>query len=351
MGSGSRGDPIRTQVDSNGNTGTITNKSDSDTVKRGNLVLSKTVNGDDSSMKNFEFNIKLSSSDSKLSKLLSGKPVFGDLKFDNGEASVYLKSGESVTLFGIPVGVEYLITETVYDDYEIDWTGNNILVDNNSCSGVISEGSDVVVSCVNTYTREEEKPVDYTSLVVKKQGEGISGTFDFHAVFWNLERNTTYGMTSGTNVIEFVSDDSGIADVEFSLSSGRSVTFNKLPVGSSYQIIESENQYFSSYEISGVGYPVCDSFENSKANMSLSTNKELIQKDDKPVVVFTNSVGKEKPDDGLLSVSVQKVWNDEDNKSGLRPEYVTVYLLDDGDVIGSARLDGVGLEDDIYGFE
>lgn len=54
------------------------------------------------------------------------------------------------------------------------------------------------------------------------------------------------------------------------------------------------------------------------------------------IVLFTNSVIYNPP--AQTSVSVEKVWNDNDNEAGLRPDSITVVLLENGEEYGTVEL-------------
>lgn len=162
----------------------------------------------------------------------------------------------------------------------------------------------------------------------------------FHIAFWNLETNTSYKYSDGTNENSFTSDSAGLADVTANVTGNQEFTFSGLPVGCKYQISEEASEYIASYEVSGAAKITQQRGENLDANQSLTTAKETISKDDNAVVTFKNT-GKEMPKeaDEVINVHVEKIWNDNDDAAKMRPDSIDVQLTQDDDVIATAVLD------------
>ncbi|MBQ6363089.1 MAG: hypothetical protein IJI62_03710, partial [Lachnospiraceae bacterium] len=87
---------------------TITNKH-----LRGDLKLTKTLVSDAAADKDVEFTFTVTMSD----KTISG--TYGEMNFTAGSAEVKLKGGESAEAKGLPVGIDYTITEAETDDFEL----------------------------------------------------------------------------------------------------------------------------------------------------------------------------------------------------------------------------------------
>ena len=162
----------------------------------------------------------------------------------------------------------------------------------------------------------------------------------FHIAFWNLETNTSYKYSDGTNENNFTSGSAGIADVAVNVTDNQEFTFSDLPVGCKYQISEEASEYIASYEVSGAAKITQQRGENLDVNQSLTTAKETISKDDNAVVTFKNT-GKEIPKeaDEVINVHVEKIWNDNDDAAKMRPDSIDVQLTQDDDVIATAVLD------------
>lgn len=297
----------------------------------------------------FKFNVKLSSDDTTLAGMLSGERVYGNITFKDGEGFVYLASGESITLDGIPAGMDYTITEEKNEDYDISWTGTTGTGTDNVYSGTIAANTTQTVECTNTYNRTSDDggggstgEVDTGNLKLVKHFVNIPGekSATLHIAFWNLEESTKYKYSDGVNEKTFVSDTSGIGDVELAVTGDSEFTFNSLPAECQYQISENAGQFISSYELSGAAKITQQRNENLDINKVLTTAKETISKDDNITVTFTNT-GKDAPKDtnSLINIHVEKKWVDSDNATKTRPDSITVQLMQDEDIIATATLD------------
>lgn len=318
----------------------IVNEKDGPVVEKGSFDLEKRVVGDDGVVRNFGFDIELSSDDDSLSKFLAGSQAFGDVVFHDGKALVYLRDCESVRVSDVPVGVHWSITEQATDGYDVTWSGDGFVSDANRGEGVVS--TDVTsVTCTNVRKDDPLDNVPVTDVVVLKKADGtvaLDDSFDFHAIFTGLAPGSSYGYSLGTDDMLFGSDSLGMADVEFSLGIDQSVTFVDIPVGASYMVMECANDYMPSFEITGCSDLLMGSRASLITGEDMVTSQEVILDGDHPVVTFTNR-GELEAVSESVDLRVRKVWQDNDNKDGLRPDFVTVYLMDDGDVVGSARLD------------
>ena len=297
----------------------------------------------------FKFNIKLSSDDATLAGMLSGERVYGNITFKDGEGFVYLASGESITLDGIPAGMNYTIAEEKNEDYDISWTGTTGTGTDNVYSGTIAANTTQTVECINTYNRTSDDggggstgEVDTGNLKLVKHFVNIPGekSATLHIAFWNLEESTKYKYSDGVYEKTFVSDTSGIGDIELAVTGDSEFTFNSLPAGCQYQISENAGQFISSYELSGAAKITQQRNENLDINKVLTTAKETISKDDNTTVTFTNT-GKDAPKDtnSIINIHVEKKWVDSDNATKTRPDSITVQLMQDGDIIATATLD------------
>lgn len=341
-GQGSRSDPVIFTKN-----GEIVNKLEGkDIPAQGGVTVTKQVSGGNKA-EDFRFTMTLSSKDTGIQEILHGTTIFGDVTFQDGTGMFYLADGESVTVSGLPEGISYQIEEEAVDGYETSWTGE---VAGNRIEGTIQAGTDAALVCTNTWKEPEtggsgsdpENPKGTGSLTIKKAvslpyGEGE--TFSFHLVFWGLEPEVSFQSDTG---LSFTADSSGIGDVSFSLADGESITFPSLPEGCQYQVMEDANSYTPSYKISGAASMVQQGGKNHVPGSQLSTEKETLSAGDQIQVLFTNTGEEVESEPETVEVQVQKVWEDEGNLSGARPDSITVYLLQGEDVIASARLEESG---------
>lgn len=328
----------------------ITNKSKTNPApETGDLTLSKQVVGNVDTNQNFKFNITLSSNNATIQKLISGNQIFGDISFNNGVGVAYVTAGNTVKISNLPAGTKYSIEEDGTDDYIIAWSGAGT-VNNGKVTGTITANASANVVCTNT-----KKPINPDvpdggtgNLTIKKnvinEIQSASGDFTFNVAFWNLEPDSTYiydiHTSAGVTEDSITADNNGNADASIELTNKGNGTFENLPSGCKYQISEEASDYIASYEISGAAKITQQRGENLDINQSLTTSKETISKDDNAVVAFKNT-GKETPKetDKVINVHIEKVWNDNNDATGMRPDDITVQLTQDGDVVATAVLD------------
>ena len=314
----------------------------------GNLYIKKQVLEADGSPstddKMFKFNIELSSDDDKISVMLANKKEYGDVTIDGGKGSFYLSNGGSVNLTGIPAGVKYHITENADDGYESVLTNED---------GTIQKDKTATVTCTNTKkTQPEVKKQTLTIKKIVKNGDN-KDNFTFHVSFSNLEKNAKYKYKKGDSETAFTSDKNGAADVTFTLAGNESVVFEGIPENTKYQVTEDTNKYYASYEITDAVKTVQQKQGNDQTDQSLSTGTETVDTDENAVVTFTNT-GKEPemPETEKLKIKIKKIWNDNEDAEKTRPGSITVYLMQDENVIKNIELNADnGWEAEVDGLE
>ena len=314
----------------------------------GNLCIKKQVLEADGSPstddKIFKFNIELSSDDDKISVMLVNKKNYGDVTIEGGKGSFYLSNGGSVNLTGIPAGVKYHITEDAADSYESVLTNGD---------GTIQKDETATVTCTNTRkTQPEVKKQTLTIKKIVKNGDN-KDNFTFHVSLSNLEKNAKYKYKKGDAETEFTSDKDGAADVTFTLADNESVVFEDILENTKYQVTEDANKYYASYEITDAVKTVQQKKGNEQADQSLSTGTETVDADENAVVTFTNT-GKEPevPETEKLKIRIKKIWNDNEDAENTRPGSITVYLMQDENVIKNIELNADnGWEAEVDGLE
>lgn len=314
----------------------------------GNLCIKKQVLEADGSPstddKIFKFNIELSSDDDKISVMLVNKKNYGDVTIEGGKGSFYLSNGGNVNLTGIPAGVKYHITEDATDGYESVLTNED---------GTIQKNKMATVTCTNTRkTQPEVKKQTLTIKKIVKNGDN-KDNFTFHISFSNLEKNVKYKYKKGDAETAFASDKDGTADVTFTLADNESVVFEDIPENTKYQVTEDANKYYASYEIADAVKTVQQKNANEQTDQSLSTGTETVDADENAAVTFTNT-GKEPdvPKTEKLKIRIKKIWNDNEDAGNTRPGNITVYLMQDENIIKNIELNADnGWEAEIDGLE
>lgn len=314
----------------------------------GNLCIKKQVLEADGSPstddKIFKFNIELSSDDDKISVMLVNKKNYGDVTIEGGKGSFYLSNGGNVNLTGIPAGVKYHITEDATDGYESVLTNED---------GTIQKNKTATVTCTNTRkTQPEVKKQTLTIKKIVKNGDN-KDNFTFHISFSNLEKNVKYKYKKGDAETAFASDKDGTADVTFTLADNESVVFEDIPENTKYQVTEDANKYYASYEIADAVKTVQQKNANEQTAQSLSTGTETVDADENAAVTFTNT-GKEPdvPKTEKLKIRIKKIWNDNEDAGNTRPGNITVYLMQDENIIKNIELNADnGWEAEVDGLE
>lgn len=314
----------------------------------GNLYIKKQVFEADGSPstddKIFKFNIELSSDDDKISVMLANKKEYGDVTIDGGKGSFYLSNGGSVNLTGIPTGVKYHITENATDGYESALTNGD---------GIIQKDRTTRVTCTNTKkAKPEVKKQTLTIKKIVKNGDN-KDNFTFHVSFSNLEKNVKYKYKKGEAETAFAPDKDGAVDVTFTLAGNESVVFEDVPENTKYQVTEDANKYYASYEIADAVKTVQQKNANEQADQSLSTGTETVDADENAAVTFTNT-GKEPdaPETEKLKIRIKKIWNDNEDAGNTRPGNITVYLMQDENIIKNIELNADnGWEAEVDGLE
>ena len=260
----------------------------------GNLSVSKTVSGSDGDKKtNFTFTVKLS--DTKING------VYGEMTFKDGITSFTLKHGETKTSYGLPVGVDYTVTESDNAGYAITSTGS---------TGTVQAGQTAQAQFINY--RDKQEGGICVSKTVSGAGGSTSRNFTFTVELSDKGINGVYG--------EMTFKD-GIAS--FKLRHGESKIASGLPVGVTYSVTESDN----------AGYTVTSTGDTGKIKSG-----ETVQ------VQFENykrSSGGGDSGGGnyhdYTKITVKKVWKLDNG--GKPTDSITAVLMRNGEEYRTVELD------------
>lgn len=266
---------------------TITNK-----VKPGTLKVSKSVVSDYAPHAQQAFTFTLLLTDA-MGQPLTGQYVIeksGETQHLNatgGNASFTLKGGETATITGLPHGANYAVTEAKAGGFTTASTG---------ATGTIAATQTVEAAFTNTYSAQGAYvPVASKSLSGKELAQG-----DFVFV---LQDEEGYELASAFNEAD--------GSITFP-----SLSFTEADVGQKvYQLVERDNG------LAGMTYDtvvrtITLTIADNNGDGTLSVTDDL---NGQPVI-FTNTY------DDLTSHAVQKVWQDEEDAAGLRPESISVKL-------------------------
>ena len=138
----------------------------------GSLTISKTVSGNAASTtKEFTFKVMLLQN----ANMLKGEATYGSVTFTNGEATIKLKHKESVTITGIPAGLNYAVTESDNNGYTVTVNGQNTA----TATGNIKAGETSTAAFKNTknYVYPPNPPI-MDEIIVEITGNSDSVVYD-----------------------------------------------------------------------------------------------------------------------------------------------------------------------------
>lgn len=221
------------------------------------------------------------------------------LSLENGGlANLSLKDGESATFENLPEGTRYTIKELDYSGFEPSFTitSNNNEV-SSEASNETSQQSIVEGSSTVSFTNTKQGG----SLVVSKQVSGNasdpSKSFPFEIKITDNNNNPiqgqfAYGLFSGSDPKNWNSwslgtaatNEQGILSLEngtVSLAQGQSIALSGLPLGSKYEVVEAENDGYTT-NISKTTGTETEKIPSSSCSGGIQDNNQI------DVLTFTN---------------------------------------------------------------
>ena len=255
----------------------------------GNLVVTKEVTGSGGELdRDFHFTITLSD------RSITGR--YGDVEIEDGEGTFTLRHGESVSIDDLPAGVAFTIVEMDANQY-------GYTLSSSGASGVIRPGETVEAEFINRKTEEEDEP-DLIS---------ITGT-----KVWNDHSNAYHTRPDAlTLILERALDD---AD------------------GPNWEVVE---------DVEPVWVQIGDCWTFIYENLPSATDGEppvsyLYRVREVTPASYTSEVWVESPFQfhftntltGTVDIPVKKIWYDNGDAFGDRPEEIQLELLADGKPTG-----------------
>ena len=215
--------------------------------------------------------------------------TYGDVKFTDGVSDRFtLHDGDEAKITGLPDGVEYSVAEDLSDQQRQTladpiWTNQ---------TGTIGADADVTVTATN---HRKTGSIKLTKKVNSNQKSDTTRRFVF-TITTEPKLNGTFGDGTQGKAIEF---KDGTATVE--LTNDEVAFADELPYGLKYTIDETTN---AAYELTWSG-----------------NNNGTIGEDAAEVEVMATNTRT------YTKAAVQKVWNDGEDKDGVRPATLTVDLV------------------------
>ena len=210
-------------TDKTGDTGTITTTESTaaftNTRQTGDLKVTNNVESDLAADANVEFTFKVELSDKTISN------NYGDMIFENGEATVTLKGGEYAIAICLPTSVGYTITQAAQTGFE--------LTDKTRDTGTISKEEMSTATFTNT---RKTGDLTLTNNVVSDKVADADVDFTFRVELSDKTISKTYGNLEGTPI--GMTFDEGVATV--TLKGGKSAKATGLPTSVTYTVAQSE---------------------------------------------------------------------------------------------------------------
>lgn len=270
----------------------------------GSLAISKTLAGNGASATfAFRFRVTLARTDSipvnqtYICEVTSGASVSRQtITFTAGNASFTLLGGQRMTIYGIPTSTRYTVSEDSYsaEGYTTQASGT---------SGIIGTGQS---SAGFTNTRWSG------TLTVRKTLAGNAAeaerVFNFDITLLDSAGLPVNGTVAATGALRSVTFKTGKAAI--GLKGGQSATIQNLRSGWTYTVVETEANT-DGYVTTASGASGVIPYGGGTS--ALYTNERNIAQ-------------------AYRRITVTKTWADENDKNGMRPGTISIYLFS-GDVI------------------
>ena len=312
------------------------------TIEYGSLDISKVLKDSDGNIltpddDNTEFTITVNLvAPSGYEDLISGTKIFGDYVFRDGVGIIKVHAGQTISIPGVVVGTTYSVDEMSLNGYDSSYDSN---------TGTIASELESAVTFINTIKERASDDPDnpYSGYVDVKLEKVVTGHFEdddsytFEITLNNLDEYKTYVIdkhlrNGNSEVINFVADNTGSANIRISLKNEEHIILKDIPVGAKYKVFEYAGDYTSSYSIvdSNNKHLINNtSGMNSKPNKALSTANETADEGEAIIITYSNK--KEQVQD----LRLVKVVTDDDDTDSYMFE-IEFSNMNDGDSFNSS---------------
>ncbi len=264
----------------------------------GSLAISKTLNGNGADTGfGFGFHVTLARTDSipvnqtYACEVSSGASVTKHtITFTAGAANFTLQGGQRMTIYGIPTGTRYAVSENSYaaDGYTTQASGASGTVGTGqSTAGFVNTrwiGSLTVRKVLTGNAADKERSFQFDITLLEGGGQPVGGTFTANGAL----RSVTFRAGKAT----------------VSLKGGESVTIQNLLSGWTYSVAEVE--------------------ANTDGYVTTASGASGVIPYGGTTALFTNERNVEQ---AYRRITVTKTWADENDKDSVRPDKISVYLF------------------------
>ena len=304
-------------------------------VKTGTLIIKKTVSGGGASTsKDFTFTVTLMQN----GNAINNDVTYGGVAFTNGKATFTLKHNESKTIEGIPADLTYLVEESNNSGYTVSVNDTNAT----TASGSIVAGEIATIVFDNYRSGGgggiiiTPSPAKVTLTADKMMDEATPAGSSFKFVLKDEDGNIV--QTKSNNGGEITFDTLSFSSTGTYKYTMEEVAGNDSSInydGTVYTVnitVTKPNDYYAEvdYEKDGVSYRGTPTFVNTTKIVP----PVIDQDKDEPTNAAANTPSTAVTEDEVVSVSVNKIW--QDGGSDQRPSNVSVQLYRDGKAYGDA---------------
>ncbi|MBQ8618824.1 MAG: Cna B-type domain-containing protein, partial [Clostridia bacterium] len=267
-------------------------------LKPGALAITKTLVSSNPAHAEKEFTFTVTLTDAEGAPL-NGTYTLNDtlsLTVKDGKVEINLKGGEMATISKLPAGVKYSVTEAAEAGFTTEMTGE---------SGTIMPNDTAKAAFTNTYAAEGEYVIEASKTL---EGADLAeGQFTFELTMPKADGTET--------VVETVTND---AEGKITFSK---LTFTDQTAGEYVYRIREVNDRKPGFTYDDTVYEFTLIVKDNSDGTMTITPEGLPEGG----IEFKNTYNDK------TSVSVEKVWADEDDKLGVRPESITVELYRNGE--------------------
>ncbi|MCD7744775.1 MAG: DUF5979 domain-containing protein, partial [Lachnospiraceae bacterium] len=243
-------------TDANSDIATVTAAFTNTRNTYGNLTVTKKVNGNGGDT-NAEFRFVV-----KLSEALTGN--YGDMEFIDGEATFYLKHGQSRTAEDLPNGISYTVTE-VKEDGTTTYASEGYVTTSAVSGGTTDTSSanydsdaedgegKIYANCELTETFTNTREIGTLTISKKLAGNdpSTSDAFSF-TIALSKAGSAVSGTYTASGAYDNVTFDTN-GEVTITLKGNEYVTIEGLPAGARWKVTEDETAASDlGYELEGI---------------------------------------------------------------------------------------------------
>ena len=270
----------------------------------GELAITKTVTGIESTTEDFTFEVKTTDGTYVTKVTEDGKqPVTSEIKIENGKGTATLKAGQTLHIYGLPAGAGYTVTEKDLPDGYTQTAPVDASQKPVSATGTITAGGVAKAEFTNNY-QAEPVTVDTTAKAPLKKVVKHAGWKDGQEFTFNIEAVTDGAPMPKDRTVTVTKPATGnSADFGFG-----NITFTKAGTYQ-YTIKEVKGQISGMEYSDSVAKLTITIVDGGKGKLKVAKDGIVVSND-----TFTNTY--RMPGEGSVQIKVQKELKNRKLKAG-----------------------------------